>query len=413
LRDPKKPGGDPAKKIKKYFDEKVAPSLPDKLNDQVKAADRAVSDYRNEIPRVMVMQETRPRETFILNRGNYETKGEKVTFNTPAFLPSLPSDAPKNRLGLAKWLVSPQQPLMSRVIVNRLWQQFFGAGLVKTAEDFGVQSEVPVHPELLDWLAVEFRDGGSEVGAWDVKHMVRLIVTSRAYRQSSKVTPELLARDPENRLLARAPRFRMHAMFLRDTALSASGLLDKRVFGKPVYPYQPEGIWETLAITKERDFTYPMSSGPDLYRRSLYTFWRRTVGPANMFDASNRQACRVRQSLTNTPLHALTTLNDVTWAEAARVFAERTMKASSAFDVRVSSIFRRVVSRHPNEKEIAIIRGMFEKQLAHYKANVEDAKKFISTGQAARDASLDPAEHAAWSAVCLAMFNLDEALTRE
>ena len=217
----------------------------------------------------------------------------------------------------------PEHPLTARVQVNRMWQHFFGAGIVKTSEDFGVQSEYPVHGELLDWLAVEFRERG-----WSMKAMHRLIVTSATYRQSSRVTPEHRARDLENRLYSRASRFRMPSLILRDWALAASGLLDLRIGGRPVYPYQPDAIWEALAITKERDFTYPASTGKDLYRRSLYTFWRRTVGPANMFDASNRQTCRVRSGTTSTPLHALTTLNDPTWVEAARALAERSMKAS-------------------------------------------------------------------------------------
>ena len=275
------------------------------------------------LPRVMIMSDAKPRETAILTRGEYLKPGTKVSFATPAFLPPMPEGAPANRLGLARWLVMPEHPLTARVQVNRMWQHSFGAGIVKTSEDFGVQSEYPVHGELLDWLAVEFRERG-----WSMKAMHRLIVTSATYRQSSRVTPEHRARDLENRLYSRASRFRMSSLILRDWALASSGLIDLRIGGRPVYPYQPDAIWEALAITKERDFTYPASSGKDLYRRSLYTFWRRTVGPANMFDASNRQTCRVRSATTSTPLHALTTLNDPTWVEAARALAERSMKAS-------------------------------------------------------------------------------------
>ena len=271
----------------------------------------------------MIMSDAKPRETAILDPGRVPQAGEKVSFATPAFLPPMPEGAPANRLGLARWLVMPEHPLTARVQVNRMWQHSFGAGIVKTSEDFGVQSEYPVHGELLDWLAVEFRERG-----WSMKAMHRLIVTSATYRQSSRVTPEHRARDLENRLYSRASRFRMPSLILRDWALASSGLIDLRIGGRPVYPYQPDAIWEALAITKERDFTYPASSGKDLYRRSLYTFWRRTVGPANMFDASNRQTCRVRSATTSTPLHALTTLNDPTWVEAARALAERSMKAS-------------------------------------------------------------------------------------
>jgi hypothetical protein len=280
---------------------------------------------------------------------------------------------------------------------------------VKTAEDFGVQGETPVHQGLLDWLAVEFRES-----KWDMKHINRLIVTSRTYRQSSRVTPELMAADPENKLYGRGPRYRLPAMVLRDMALATSGLLDERVGGKPVYPYQPEGIWEALAITKERDFTYPQSSGRDLYRRSLYTFWRRTVSPANMFDASSRQSCRVRASTTNTPLHALTTLNDVTWVEASRVLAERVMKGTAAGqDGRLADIWRRVLARSPNEREMGTLRRMLARQRAYYATRRDEAVKLVSAGAAPRETSFDPVEHAAWTSVCLAVFNLDEALTRE
>jgi hypothetical protein len=227
------------------------------------------------------------------------------------------------------------------------------------------------------------------------------------------VSKELLARDPENRLLARAQRFRAPAMILRDVALSASGLLDERVGGKPVYPYQPDAIWENLAITKERDFTYPASSGADLYRRSIYTFWRRTIGPANMFDASVRQTCKVRPGLTSTPLHALTTLNDPTWNEAARVLAERSLKASPERDAQITAAFRRVLARVPSPADLAALRHAFERQLAFYSADEKAAADFLSVGAAPRDKTLNAPEHAALSAVCLALFNLDEALTRE
>ncbi len=396
--------------IKKHFDEKVLPKINPEIPKRLKSAEKEYNDFRTEdYPRVMVMSDAKPRETFILDRGAYlsPTK-EKVSFITPAFLPPMPANFPKNRLGLAKWLVSPEQPLTARVIVNRMWQNLMGAGLVKTSEDFGVQGDVPIHQDLLDWLAVEFRESG-----WDMKHITRLIVTSRIYRQSSKVTPQLLAADPENRLYARAGRFRLPSMILRDIALSASGLLNERVGGKPVYPYQPDGIWEALAITKERDFTYPQSTGPDLYRRSLYTFWRRTVSPANMFDGSSRQSCRVRSSTTNTPLHALTTLNDVTWVEAARVLAEKVVKSSADDDTRLTTVFRRVLTRSPNARESETLRRMLARQLEHFGGKVEEAKKLVSAGVSQSDGSLDPCEHAAWTAVCLAVFNLDEALTRE
>ncbi|WP_020470065.1 PSD1 and planctomycete cytochrome C domain-containing protein [Zavarzinella formosa] len=403
-KDPKAKADRDAK-LKKHFDEKIEP----KKVAEIAAADKAANDYRSEeLPKVMVMADDRPRESNILDRGEYLKKKEKVTTDVPAFLPPLPKDAPKNRLGLAKWLVSPENPLTARVAANRYWQTFFGQGLVKTVEDLGVQSELPEHQALLDWLAAEFRERG-----WDMKAMVRLIVTSATYKQSSKITPDQMKADPENKLFSRGARFRLPSMFLRDTVLAASGLLDHRVGGKPVYPYQPDGIWETLAITKERDFTYPMSKGSDLYRRSLYTFWRRTVGPANMFDASSRQACKVRPNLTNTPLHALTTLNDITWTEAARVLAEKTLKQPGDVDQRLISAFRSLLIRQPRPAELSVLKRVLEQQRDHFKKDPAAAAKVVSIGQAPRDAKLDVADHAAWSAVCLALFNLDETLTRE
>ncbi len=397
--------------LRKHFNEKVQPMLVDKF-PAIKQRDdlkKQLANYRaDQLPRVMIMSDAQPRETKILSRGEYLNPTEKVSFATPAFLPPLPADAPKNRLGFAQWLMAAENPLTARVQMNRMWQQFFGTGLIKTSEDFGVQSEYPIHGPLLDWLAVEFREGG-----WSVKRMQRLVLLSSTYRQSSRVNSEHKASDPENRLLSRASRFRMPSMILRDWALASSGLLDPRVGGSPVYPYQPGDIWESLAITKERDFTYPMSSGTDLYRRSLYTFWRRTVGPANMFDASNRQACRVRQTPTSTPLHALTTLNDPTWVEAARVLAERCCKSSSDPDTRLINAFRQILCRLPTENDKAILRRAYERQLRTYSGSLEAASSLVSVGAAPRDESLNVAEHAALSAVCLAILNLDEALTRE
>jgi hypothetical protein len=238
-------------------------------------------------------------------------------------------------------------------------------------------------------------------------------VTSATYRQASKVTSDHVAKDPENRLHARASRFRMPSMVLRDVALAAAGLIDLRIGGQPVYPYQPDQIWEALAITKERDFTYPASHGPDLYRRSLYTFWRRTVNPANMFDMANRQTCNVRASRTCTPLHALTTLNDPTWVEAARVLAEKSMLAGRDLDGRLVHAFRRVLGRRPTDYDLDALRRMHARQLEIYLADPDAAKLLVAVGESPRDKALDPAGHAAMTSVCLAIFNLDEALTRE
>lgn len=368
-----------------------------------------LNEYRGDnIQRPMIMSDEKPRETAILDRGEYLQPKDKVTFSTPAVLPPMAEGAPRNRLGFAQWLVAPENPLTARVQVNRMWQYFFGVGLVKTAEDFGVQSEYPLHGELLDWLAVEFRENG-----WSMKRMHRLIVTSSTYRQSSRMSPELRHRDPENRLIARASRFRMPAMILRDWALASAGVLNGQIGGKPVYPYQPDGIWESLAITKERDFTYPKSSGTDLYRRSLYTFWRRTVGPANMFDAANRQTCRVRTSPTSTPLHALTTLNDPTWVETSRILAENSMKLSPSLDARLTHAFRQILSRPPRDSDLSLLRRAYERQLAFYQGDAESAKALLAVGESKRDENLNREEHAALASVCRMILNLDEALTRE
>lgn len=397
--------------LRKYFEEKVRPALAGKvpLLSKAEGIRKQLASYRGDnLPRVMIMSDERPRETFVLDRGEYLKPKEKVAFSVPAFLPPLPPGAPANRLGFAQWLMMPGHPLTARVQVNRMWQLFFATGIVKTSEDFGVQSEFPIHGALLDWLAVEFRERG-----WSMKALHKLIVMSATYRQSSRMTAEHRARDSENRLYARASRFRMPSLLLRDWALTAAGLIDLRIGGVPVYPYQPDAVWEALAITKERDFTYPASSGRDLYRRSLYTFWRRTVGPNNMFDASNRQTCRVRLATTSTPLHALTMLNDVTWVEAARVLAEKCLKAEGNVAGRLEIAFRRVLGRAATEADLNALQRAYDRQAAIYKANPEAARGLLSVGATPRDETLDPAEHAALSAVCLAILNLDEAQCRE
>jgi hypothetical protein len=362
----------------------------------------------DQIPRPMIMSDAQPRKTRILDRGEYLKPTEEVSFTTPSFLPPLPADAPKNRLGLANWLVSNDQPLTARVQVNKMWQHFFGAGIVKTVEDFGVQSEYPIHGLLLDWMAVEFQSTG-----WSMKRMNRLIATSSTYRQSSRMSETLRNRDIENRLYARASRFRLPSLLLRDWALATSGLVDDRIGGVPVYPYQPGDVWEALAITKERDFTYPLSSGPDLYRRSLYTFWRRTVSPANMFDTANRQTCRVRQSITSTPLHSLTTLNDPTWVEASRVLAEKTILVTPETTDQLQNVFTTVVCRKPTDRDMVNLQKAWIRQYDFYQSNVEQARVLLKVGASARNESIDPAKHAALANVCLAIMNLDEAMTRE
>ncbi len=397
--------------LRSHFFNKVQPTLgnafPVLANLEKLTKER--SAYKgDQIPRPMIMSDDQPRETHILDRGEYLKPTEKVTFETPSFLPPMPDGMPRNRLGLAQWLVSQDNPLTARVQVNKMWQHFFGIGIIKTAEDFGVQSEYPLHGKLLDWLACEFRESG-----WKMKAMNRLIVTSSTYRQSSRTSPELLTRDPENRLYARASRFRMPSMILRDWALSVAAMIQDSIGGAPVYPYQPDDVWEALAITKERDFTYPTSTGSDLYRRSIYTFWRRTVSPANMFDTANRQTCRVRQANTSTPLHALTTLNDPTWVEAARVLAEKLIQSDKQDDDRMRLAFAKVTCREANDKEVRQLQRIFDYQLGYYQGSVEQAKRLLATGSSPRDESIDIAKHAAMTIVCLAILNLDEAMTRE
>jgi hypothetical protein len=397
--------------LRTVFEKSVQPGLVAEipLIGEISKLRNELSGYQgDQIPRVMIMSDAQPRTTHILQRGDYLRPADEVSFSTPAFLPPLAETEPANRLGFSHWLVSAENPLTARVQVNRMWQYFFGTGIVKTTEDLGVQSEYPVHKDLLDWLAVEFRESG-----WSTKRMHRLIVTSATYQQSSRVTPEQLQQDRENRLFGRASRFRMPAMILRDWALASSGLLDDRIGGPPVYPYQPENVWEPLAITRERDFTYPASSGPDLFRRSLYTFWRRTVAPANMFDASNRQACRVRRSNTSTPLHALTTLNDPTWVEAARVLAGNSIRNNASPEQQLDYAFRRVVCRQPTSQDLTRLQLAWQRQMAFYSNDIVSAEQLLAVGATPRDKTLDPRQHAALTAVCLAILNLDEALTRE
>ena len=357
------------------------------------------------VVRVMVMEDMpKPRDTFLLTRGNYEKPAEKVSAAFPAALLEK-SAKPRavNRLDLARWIVSPDNPLTARVTVNRVWQQFFGTGLVKTSEDFGVQGEKPSHPDLLDWLAVEFQRD------WDVKRLHRLIVTSATYRQSSKVTAALHERDPANRLLARGPRFRLPSWMIRDQALAASGLLFRQAGGPPVKPYQPGGVWEEATFGTKR---YQQDRGEALYRRSLYTFWRRIIGPTAFFDTAPRQTCIVKPTRTNSPLHALTTLNDVTFAEAARALAERVLNAGPP-DQRIEFAFRAVLARQPTVAEKQVLTAALARVRREFAADPIAAKKFLAVGESKRDDKLDAIEHAALAAVCSAILNLDETLTKE
>lgn len=374
-----------------------------KLTESVDAAKAEEDALREQIPHVMVMKDEKARETHVLKRGNYETPGDKVEPAVPSFLPALPAGAKANRLSLAQWMVSPEQPLTPRVLVNRYWQMLFGRGLVKTPDDFGLQGELPSHPELLDWLAVEFRESG-----WDLKHLIKLMVTSQAYRQSAKVTPELLAKDPENVLLARGPRFRMDSRFLRDQALAISGLLVERQGGPAVMPYQPPGIWEEMSFGKNRYF---QGTGEDLYRRSLYTFWRRSVAPANFFDVPARQVCAVKPQRTSTPLHALTTLNDTTYVEAARVWAEH-LQSLPDDATRLRQAFLAATSRHADQSDLQSLQRILGSALVHYTQHKEEASKLLATGERQSSRDIPAATHAAWTTLCLTLLNLDEAVNR-
>ncbi|HND53704.1 MAG TPA: DUF1553 domain-containing protein, partial [Pirellulaceae bacterium] len=349
--------------------------------------------------------------------------GDKVSAGVPAFLPPLPSGADANRLGLARWFVSPEHPLTSRVTVNRYWQTLFGTGIVKTAEDFGSQGEPPSHPELLDWLAVHFQQpalapGDATPKPWNVKALLKLMVMSSTYRQSSAVTRELHGRDPENRLLARGPRFRLQAEFIRDNALAISGLLDRRIGGASVSPYQPPGLWEELMSRADgKNWTaqeFVQSHGPDLYRRTMYTFWKRTCPPAALatFDAPDRETCVVRRARTNTPLQALILWNDPTYVEASRKLAERMLGESMSNRERIARAFRSATARAPSDRELAVLERVYQQQLAAFRQKPDDARKLLAVGEAPRDEKLDAAELAAWTVVASTILNLDEVLTK-
>ena len=370
--------------------------------------------YYNAIPSTFIFRDLpQPRESFVMLRGAYDKPGEKVEPNVPAILPPLQKanpDAPANRLDLARWLVAPDHPLTARVAVNRFWQQFFGVGLVKSSSDFGSQGEPPSHPELLDWLAVHFRESG-----WDVKGLVRLLVTSETFRQTSQVGEEGYARDPDNRWLARGPRMRLDAEQIRDNALFVSGLIQLEMGGPGVKPYQPPNIWEPVGFVGSNTRSYTQDHGPALYRRSLYTFFKRTAPPPFLvnFDAPNREQSCTRRERSNTPLQALQLMNDVQHVEAARHLAERILSEGGADGpARIAWTYRRVLARDPAPEELAVIDEQLAKHLARYRAAPEDAEKLLALGEAKRNATLDPAELAAYTLVANMLLNLDETLNR-
>lgn len=370
---------------------------------------KELNEVENRVPKVMVMADRDDkRKTFMLTRGLYNQPTDEVTAGLPECLPKdSVIDQPMNRLTLARWLVADENPLTARVTVNRFWQQFFGVGLVKTTEDFGAQGESPEYAELLEYLADHFRKHG-----WDVKDLVRLIVTSQTYRQSSKVpSPKDYENDPNNRLLARGSRYRMSAWMLRDQALAASGLLSSAGAGPSVNTYQPPDVWEDASFGKKK---YKRDAGEKLYRRSLYVYWRRIIAPPMFFDNAKRQVCEVKMNRTNTPLQALQLLNNVTYVEAARSLAQSVLQSEFDSDLqRINAVMQRLIARNATEEESRILVAGLERTRTEFKQETEQAVQLISMGESIRDESLDPVEHAAWTSLGLAVLNLDETLTRE
>jgi hypothetical protein len=402
--------------------DKPSQALGEKL--RILEREEAAIKARGSIAYVMQERPT-PPVAYVLFRGEYQKRGEEVRPGTPKFLPPLPEDLPRNRLGFARWLFRPENPLTARVTVNRFWLEIFGTGLVRTSGDFGTTGELPSHPELLDWLAVEFRESG-----WDVKRFFKLLVTSAAYRQATVTSPAKREKDPDNRLLSRGPRFRMDAELIRDYALASSGMLVRKIGGPSVKPYQPDGVWEAVAMIGSNTRFYKRDSGPKLYRRSLYTFWKRAAPPASMdiFNAPTRETCTVRRERTNTPLQALVTLNDPQFVEAARHLAQEALNVAgrsqlSAVSVQRSDVrdsvdggldfmARRLLARPFRAEETKIVKAGLRDLLGYYKTHTADAKKLITIGESKADPALDPATLAAWTMVANQLMNLDEVLNK-
>ncbi|MGE0606975.1 MAG: DUF1553 domain-containing protein, partial [Pirellulales bacterium] len=395
-------------RLRQYYLQAVDSEHRQLIAQQAAAAGQLAS-LEQTLPIAMIMQDQpTPRTTYLLQRGQYDQRGAEVAPGTPGSLPPLTEGSPANRLGLAQWLVDPDHPLTARVAVNRWWRLYFGEGLVETEEDFGAQGAWPTHPELLDWLATELVASG-----WNVKQMQRLMVTSATYRQSSDVSPELLERDPHNKLLARGARFRLSAETIRDSALAAAGLFIDKLGGPSVKPYQPDGLWEDVSV--ERRFKYVADPGEGLYRRSMYTFWKRTCPPPGMtaFDAPDRESCQVRRARTNTPLQALVLLNDPTYVEAARKLAERMLRDGGDRDAaRLAHGFRLAMSRVPRAEEAVVLLDIQQRSLARFQADPALALQLLAVGQSPRNEQLDANELAAWTTVASMLLNLDEAITK-
>jgi len=400
--------------LTRYYLQHVNPTSQEHFAEPLKRQatwEKELAELQKAIPSTLVMEERKePRQAHILERGQYTLKREAVSSRVPEWLGSLPSEAPANRLGLAQWLVSPTHPLTARVTVNRYWQHYFGTGLVKTSEDFGLQGEQPSHPALLDWLAVEFIESG-----WNEKRFHKLLVMSATYRQSSRVTAEKLAADPQNRLLSRGPRFRLDAEVIRDQALALSGLMVDEIGGKSVRPYQPAGLWKPVGFGGSNTSVFKQDTGAKLYRRSMYTFWKRTSPPPTMttFDAPDRETCQVRRARTNTPLQALVLMNDVQFIESARKFAERVMsEGGTDVDQRLTFAFRSVLARQPTASERESLTGLYADHLAEFKEHPELAGKLLSAGESPRNESLDVNELSAWTMLAHLLLNLSETVTK-
>jgi hypothetical protein len=402
------PTGANATRVRDFFRRQHSPEFK-KLYDEVAQLRRESEAIDKAIPTTLIARELATnRETVLLIRGEYDKPGERVSAGVPAILPPFPKGAPTNRLGLAEWLLAPSHPLTARVTVNRFWQQHFGVGLVKTVDDFGVQGDKPSHPELLDWLATEFLRTG-----WDVKRMQRLIVTSATYRQSSRASPALRARDPENRLLARGPRFRLDAEEVRDQALFVSGLLVDRIGGPSVKPYEPPGLWEAVSFNNAQK--YVPDTGEGRYRRSLYTYWKRQSPPPNMliFDAPTREYCTVRRARSNTPLQALALLNDPQLVEASRALAQRILlEGGNDSRQRLAYAFELAVARKPSGDEAKVLLDVLQQELADFRASKASARALLEVGDFKAAANLDLSELAAWTTIASLILNLDETITK-
>jgi hypothetical protein len=382
-----------------------------KLREELAALQKEQAGIKKRGTIAHVMHErTQPAMAHVLFRGEYDKRRDAVKADTPDALPPMPAGLPKNRLGLAEWLILPENPLTARVTVNRFWQEVFGTGLVRTTGDFGVSGELPSHSELLDWLAVEFRSSG-----WDVKRLFRLMVESATYRQSAAVTPEKREKDPYNRLLSRGPRFRMDAEMIRDAALACSGILAGKIGGPSVKPYQPEGVWEAVAMPESNTHFYRPDRGEHLYRRSLYTLWKRSAPPASLevFNAPSREVCTVRRERTNTPLQALVTLNDPQFVEAARELAQSALQhGGQTTDLRIDWIARRLLSRPFRPEELAIVQTSFARLNAFYQSHPGEAARLLSVGESKPDPALEPATLAPWTMLANELMNLDEYLNK-